>query len=182
MSNKYSFRLKSQDPARNLPEKVVIGQQDTETVAHVLLKMFAFILFHRERIQIEQNLHMDTIPFVPDIVQLDYQMRPKLWVECGDCSVTKLNRLAVKVPEAEIWVVKRSEEEVQHLMKAMRKAELRKDRYRLVALDSEMFDEVCGTVAARNDVFWVQGEFEPPGMQFDFNGLWFDSAFSVFDF
>jgi hypothetical protein len=50
MSNKYSFRLKSQDPSRNLPDKVVIGQQDTETVAHVVLKMFAFILFHRERI------------------------------------------------------------------------------------------------------------------------------------
>jgi hypothetical protein len=68
---------------------------------------------------------------------------------------------------------------VELLRQAMTKAELRKDRYSLLALDSEMFDEVCGLVQQRNDVTLFACEFDPPRLQFDFNGLWFDSEFSV---
>ena len=108
MSAKYSFRLESRERRRELPGKIVIGQQATETPAHVLLKLLAYVLFYRERLQIEPSLHQDSIPFTPDVVQLDYHLHPVLWVECGDCGVHKLHKLAVKVPDADIWVIKRS--------------------------------------------------------------------------
>jgi len=98
MSGKFSFSITSEDRKRDLPGKVIIGCNETETVTHVLLKFFGFLLFHRERLQIEARLHMDSIPFVPDLVQLDYELRPVFWVECGECAVTKLHKLAVKVP------------------------------------------------------------------------------------
>ena len=37
-------------------------------------------------------------------------------------------------------------------------------------------------LASRNTVFWVRGDFDPPGLQFDFNGLWFDASFGVLRF
>jgi hypothetical protein len=37
-------------------------------------------------------------------------------------------------------------------------------------------------VQPRNEVFWLRGEFDPPNMQFDFNGLWFDAPFTVLKF
>ena len=107
MTAKYSFHLESRDRRRDLPRKIIIGRQDPETRLHVALKLLAYLIFFRPRLQIATNLHMDSIPFVPDLVQLDYELRPKLWVECGECSVGKLNKLAVKVPEAEIWVMRR---------------------------------------------------------------------------
>jgi hypothetical protein len=64
----------------------------------------------------------------------------------------------------------------------MARHELRRNRYRIVAFDPEMFDEALASVAARNEVFWLRGEFDPPGMQFDFNGLWFDCEFQVMEF
>lgn len=182
MSAKYSFQLQSRDRRRDLPGKIVIGQNTTETAAHVLLKLLAYVLFYRERLQIETDLHMDSIPFVPDIVQLDYGLRPVLWVECGECSVGKLHKLAVKVPDAEIWVMKRSGAEARALVRAMARMELRRDRYRLVGLDEAMFDEVCGLMQSRNQLLWVRGEFDPPHLQFDFNGLWFDAPFEVLGF
>ena len=136
MSAKYIFNLKSEDRRRELPGKVIIGRAELETVKDVVVKFLAFLLFYRERIQIEVNLHIDSIPFTPDVAQLDYELRPRLWVECGDCGVAKLNKLAVKVPEAEIWVVKRSVAEAQLLYDAMAKGELRRDRYGLIGLDS----------------------------------------------
>jgi uncharacterized protein YaeQ len=182
MSAKYTFDLRSEDRKRDLPRKLTLGRAETETIPHVVLKFLAFVLFHRERLQVETDLHNDGIPFTPDLVQLDYELRPVLWVECGECSINKLNKLAVKVPEAEIWVVKGSRADAEHLLAAMAKEELRRDRYNLLALDPEMFNEVCSLLKSRNDLLWVNADFEAHTMQFDFNGLWFDAPFSVLRF
>jgi uncharacterized protein YaeQ len=182
MSSKYSFTLQSENSRRLLPRKLIIGCQDTETTRHVLLKLLGYLLFHRERLLMEPRLEDDNIPYRPDLAEVDYQMRVRLWVECGECSVQKLNKLAVKVPEAELWVIKRSAFEVEELMHAMHKGRLRTDRYNLLALDHEMFDELRGTLATRNEVLWVRASFSPFLMQFDFNGLWFELEGRVFRF
>jgi hypothetical protein len=182
MSGKYSFDLKSEERRRPLPGKVIVGQKENEGVNHVLLKFMAFVLFHRERLQIEPRLLDDNIPFEPDVIQLDYSLRPALWIECGECSVGKLHKLAVKVPDAEIWVVKRSPADAQNLFRAMAKEELRRDRYGIIGLDPVMFDEMCALLRPRNELAWFGGEFDPPRLQFDFNGLWFDFSFTVLKF
>jgi len=179
MPGKYSFHLQSADPRRDLPRKLIIGQRDTETPAHVLLKLLGYLLFHRERLQIEPPLHDDNIPYLPDLVQFDYTLRAALWIECGECNLQKLDRLAVKVPEAELWVLKRSPAEADSLLRLMTKHELRRDRYQVIGFDVAMFDELEGLLRPRNEVFWVAGTFDPPGLQLDFNGLWFDTAFEV---
>lgn len=182
VSAKYSFRFESRDRKRALPGSVLIAQNDTETIAHVLLKLLGFLLFYRERLQLEGDVHNDSIVFRPDLVWLDYELRPKLWIECGECSVQKLNKLAVKVPEAEIWVLKRSPAQADHLLAAMKKEELRRGRYQVLAFDPEMFDELCGLLSARNQVVWFGANFEHGQMQFEFNELWFDAPFTVLSF
>lgn len=182
MAGKFSFRLQRAEPSYGFPSKLVIGQQETETTAHVLLKALAYLLFFRERLQLETNLHMDSIPFRPDVVQLDYELRPKLWIECGECSVNKLDKLAVKAPEAEIWVIKRSLTAAEDLLHAMAKAELRRQRYQLIGLDAELFEEMNGLLRSRNEVYWVHGSLDPPVLQLDFNGLWFEGTFTVLRF
>jgi hypothetical protein len=179
MPGKYSFHLKSADARRELPPKLIIGRRETETPAHVLLKLLGYLLFHRERLQVEPPLHDDSIPYLPGLVQLDYTLRAALWVECGESNLQRLDRLAVKVPEAELWVLKRSPAEVDDLVRLMAKHELRRNRYQLVGFDPAMFDELDGLLRPRNEVFWVGGGFDPPRLQLDFNGLWFDTAFEV---
>lgn len=180
MAGKFSFHLASADKRRALPGKVIIGQHDTETTTHVLLKLLSFLLLFRERLQIEPRLHDDNIPYLPDLVQFDYTLRPSLWVECGDSGIEKLDRLAVKVPEAELWIVRRSGTEAEHLLRLMAKHGLRRNRYHLVGLDTGMIAEIEGLLRPRNEVFWVTGTFDPPQLQFEFNGLWFDAPFQVF--
>jgi hypothetical protein len=182
MGGKFSFTIRNQDRRRDLPGKVIIGRQDTETVAHVALKFLGFVLLHRERLQAEVSLHNENIPFRPCLVQLDYELRPRFWVECGECPLSKLDKLAVKVPEAEIWVLRGSQPEAEDLLRAMAKANLRRNRYHAIGMDGDMFQEICALIRGRNEMVWVKGEFEPPEMQFDFNGLWFDTGFSVFHF
>jgi uncharacterized protein YaeQ len=182
MSAKYSFNLSCDDAKREMPRKIIIAQQESETIVHVALKLLGFLLFSRPRLQIETNLHMDSIPFIPDIVQLNYELRPVLWVECGECGVNKLNKLAVKIPDSEIWIIRRSPAAAEELIRQMEKAELRRNRYSIIGFDPEMFEEICGLIHPRNDVSWVRGTFDPTEIQFDFNGLWFDAPFSLFKF
>jgi uncharacterized protein YaeQ len=179
MAGKFSFHLASADKRRAFPGKIIIGQRDTETTTHVLLKFFGYLLLFRERLQVEPRLHDDNIPYLPDLIQFDYTLRPALWVECGECSVEKLDRLAVKVPEAELWVVRRSAPAAEDILHRMAKHGLRRDRYRVVGLDADMFEEVEGLLRPRNEVYWVAGTFDPPQLQFDFNGLWFDAPFGL---
>jgi uncharacterized protein YaeQ len=179
VSSRYVFNLASEDRRRALPAKILLPRADTETLTHILLKLFGYLLFYRDRVQLEPRLDDDYLPFVPDVVQLDYEGRVALWVECGECALAKLDRLAVKAPYAEIWAVKRSEDEAAELARAMAREGLRKGRYGIVGLDAEMLAEVAGLARARNDVRWYRGTFEPAGMQFEFNGLWFEAGFTV---
>ena len=98
MTAKYSFRLQSQEKQRALPDKIILGQDSTETVAHMMLKLLAFVLFHRERIQIGGDLHNDNIPFAPDFVQLDYELRPKLWIDAANAASTNSTNSPSKCP------------------------------------------------------------------------------------
>ncbi|HEY1172509.1 MAG TPA: YaeQ family protein [Verrucomicrobiae bacterium] len=177
MSSKFNFDLRSDDWQRKLPEKLIIGRSDLETDEHVVLKLLAYVLLFRERLELSPNLHNEDIPFIPGVVQLDYQLNPILWVECGECTVQKLDKLAVKVHEAEIWVMLRSPESMANLLRQMEHAKLRKKRYHLVAFEEEMFDEMLRLLHTRNQFYLVQAGFEPPTLQFDFNELWFDVPF-----
>jgi hypothetical protein len=179
MSFKYSFNLSSQERKRPLPHKLIIGRQELEPLNNVILKVLGFCFFYRERLQIQPNLHNDAIPFVPDLVQLDYEMRPRLWVECGETSLNKLNKLAVKVNEAEIWILKPSFNEAEAMIPAMRRADLRKDRYSIIGFDEVMIQEMTDSLKPRNDLSWVRCDESERLLQLDFNGLWYDSAYSV---
>jgi hypothetical protein len=182
MNGKYSFSLASEDGSRKFPGKIIIGQAETETIYHVGLKLIGYLFFYRERIQLETRVPNEMIPFTPDLAQLDYELRPVLWVECGECSIAKLHKLAVKAPEAEIWIVKRSFEAAEDLPRAMAREDLRRNRYRILGLDSAVFNEMCGLIESRNDLFWLKADQEAGEMQFDLNGLWFELPFKILRF
>lgn len=179
LATKFNFQLRSDDGRRPFPRKLILAQGLNESVRHVAFKLLAYLLFYRERIQVETDVQNDNIPFVPDLAVLAYDMRPVLWIECGECSVSKLHKLAVKCPDAEIWIVKRGREDAEHLLAAMEKEGLRRGRYAVAVFEPEFFDEVSGLLRERNEVSWYRGGFDPAEMKFELNGLWFETAFEI---
>jgi uncharacterized protein YaeQ len=182
MVTKYVFNLRSEERRRELPAKLIVVQSADEDERVVLQRLFGYLILFRDRIQMQKDLHDDYIPFVPDLVQLDYQLQPVFWAECGECDPKKLNRLAVKIHEGEVWIVRSSRADTESLVHRMSKAGLRRKRDHLLTLDEEMIEEVLGELQARNDVTWYLGHFDPPSVQFEFNGLWFEAGFEVTEF
>lgn len=179
MRARYVFNLRSEQERRPLPSKLLLVQSETETLTHLLLKLFGYLLLYRDRLQMEPSLDDECLSYLPDMVYLDYQGRIALWVECGECLVTKLDRLAVKAPYAEIWVFKRSVAAAEDLVRQMEREKLRRSRYTIVGLDATMLAEIEALCGVRNEVVWYKSSTDPARMQFEFNGLWFESEFVV---
>jgi uncharacterized protein YaeQ len=179
VSAKYVFSLHSEERRRPLPGKILLAQEPTEDLERILLRLFGYLLFYRDRIQVQTRLDDDYLSFVPDLVQLNYEGRIALWVDCGEYPVARLDRLAVKAPEAEIWSVQSSPEKAEQLARKMASEKFRKNRYGLVGLDPGMLEEVAAIAKSRNVIAWYRGDFDPGLMQFEFNGLWFESEFVV---
>lgn len=177
MSAKISVRLASEIANHPLPSKILLNQQPTEPLAHVLLKLLAYVLFQRDRLQVEPRLHDDNIPYIPDLLQLDLELRPALWIECGETEVTKLDRLAVKAPFAEIWAVQESRERLAALHREMSRHQLRTQRYHLLGFEQDLFSEMLATLAPRNELTLFRFSLDEPLFQLDFNGLWFEGTF-----
>jgi uncharacterized protein YaeQ len=172
---KFTFRLASKIANHPLPPKILVTQEPAEPLDHVLLKVLAYVLFYRDRLQIEPRLHDDNIPFIPDLVQLDFELRPALWIECGETPARKLDKLAVKVPQAEIWLMQRSPAALAAARGEMHRCGLRNDRYRLLALEAVMFDEALGLLRERNEIVLYRCDLAGGQVQFDFNGVWFEA-------
>lgn len=179
VSDRLVFSLESLQARTTLRSKLILVRRETETRVHLLLKLFGYLLFQRDRLEIEPHLDDPFMPFVPDLMQLDYEGRIALWVECGECAIGKLDRLAVKAPDAEIWVVRRSRDAAEELLQRMEAEGLRRARYGVVGLDDAMLDEVAGLCAARNQVVWHKASWQDGRVEFEFNGLWFEAPFSV---
>lgn len=182
MSAKYSFRFASEIKTHPLPSKILIGQHPLESTEDVILKMLARVIFSRDRIQLEPRLHDDNIPFVPSLVQLDYELRPALWVECGDCPVPKINKLAVKAHEAEIWIVVRSVVALEELAHEMGKHGLRRNRYHLLGFEDGLIEELESLLQPSNAFTLFHLNLREPEVQFEFNELWFDQKWSTLKF
>lgn len=157
----------------------MVGLKSTETQDHVLLKALGFVICYRDRMEIEKRVPRDDIQLVPDLVQLDFRLEVSFWGECGDCTVEKLNKLAVKVPEAEICVLKKCPAESFELLRKMDKAKLRKNRYKIITFNSDDFVDLKNHLELKNSIYLCSVDLDTGEIQMDFNGLWYEFVVNI---
>ena len=177
MIHKHSFRLVSHDPRRKLPEKITIGRGQEGLPEEIILTLLGYLVLFNQRLEIGGRLISEEMPYVPALVELDDSLRPLRWCEAGEIGFKHLKKIAIKAPDAEIWIFQASAAQAEETLQRIRKEGLRRDRYRLIGFESGMVEELEGLLVARNDLTWIQGDMEALTLQFDFNGLWFEGGF-----
>jgi hypothetical protein len=155
-----------------LPAQLTLLGRQTEQPTHLLLKLLAFLMLFRDRLQLEPPRPRDDLRFRPDLLELNDTGDPLLWVECGECSLAKLARLAPHVPGAEIWVFKASVGEARELRRRMAAAEIPTGRHRILGFERRAFREVLGELRPQNELCWLGQRRDPVGVEFELNGLW----------
>jgi hypothetical protein len=126
-------------------------------------------------LRLEVDLELPGVPFVPDLVALALDGRPELWIECGEVSLHKLEKLTLKLNDTDLWIVKKSAGEVSKTVELARRNIKRLGRLRLLTFDPGFIPELLALASGSNSLHLVKlvpGEM----MQLVFNNLWFETA------
>lgn len=110
---KFTFSIQFNGPRGHLREKLVIAASGSEVPWHIALKFLGYLLFHEEKPSIERGVDWH---YKPDLVSLDTHGRVKLWVDCGNIAVKKIDRVATWVgPDARFFILRRTRREAETL-------------------------------------------------------------------
>lgn len=89
-----------------------------ESMRHVAMKLLSWIAWHRDGLEIERSVDQH---HKPDVVHVDEQGRPTLWIDCGATRLTKLERIQRANRDCRFVIVKPSVGEITKYAAASRR-------------------------------------------------------------
>lgn len=86
-------------------ERVFMVKRRGESMRHVMMKLLSYLLFYHERLEIEASASQH---YKPDLVRFDLRGEPVQWVDCGQTSLAKLDKISRKNRQTYIDIMKAS--------------------------------------------------------------------------
>lgn len=83
--------------------RLFLAKQVGESMAHVAMKLLAWLLHHEDGLVVEASAGQH---YKPDLLAADAQGRPRLWIDCGSTSIRKLGEIVRRNPDARFVIVK----------------------------------------------------------------------------
>ncbi len=111
--------------------KLILAPQPQETLEHLALKLAAYLLFWAYDPKVELSPKHPALAqqeFRPDLIALDEAGEVRLWVECGNVTLHKLDKLIRRYPAARLCVLKATEAEGKRLRNDLREQVPRQER------------------------------------------------------
>ena len=144
---KYTFNIHDE----RIPPKLVLVQAKGESEAHIILKLLSYLMFYRQGIKIEHRVEQH---FKPDLVIEGDNFQPLLWVDCGNTAIRKLNKVATKNHDCEIYIVKENSRQLDAYYQKAQKRVKRIERVRFICFDDGFVTALVNGLQRTNDV-WV---------------------------
>ncbi|RME95256.1 MAG: hypothetical protein D6766_03780 [Verrucomicrobia bacterium] len=177
MGPRLRFRLESVPRLPDLPPQVTLLGRDTETPAHLVLKLLGWFMFHRPGLRLEPPRPIPGLRYRPDLLACDAAGRPELWVECGDCRVAKLRRVVRATGGIPLRVLKSSEREARLLWEEAAVDPPLAKSLRVIGFHGRDMAELLAGIRPDNLFCWLGRRREPPSIEFELNGLWHQLGF-----
>lgn len=150
--------------------RVIFSSFAGESTWHVALKLLAYLLYRQRRPLVERSVGQR---YKPDLVVLRDDGRVRLWIDCGETSLRKLERVVAANPIARVVIVK---DTLRHLdaYRALAQRELHDEpRLLYLAFGDGLVDGLAAAMRQRNRVHFAKG---PAGLEVGLNGETFPGA------
>lgn len=134
--------------------KLIFEMRDGESPVHIALKLVSLALFFEQDMQVEPSMK-DDYRFKPDLLTRFDDTRPKLWIECGQCRVQKLDKITFRYYDAEFILVKRSEREAREILERCKGVVRRLPAITFVGFDSGFIESIGTRMMGKNDVIAI---------------------------
>ncbi len=146
--------------------RVIFSSPSGESTWHVALKLLAYLIYGRRAPLVERSVGQRC---KPDLVVVRNDA-VRLWIDCGETSLRKLERVVTANPQARIVVVKDTERHLDSYMR-MAEAELRAPhRVTYLAFGDGLVQGIEHALHQRNRIAFRAG---PQGLEVTINGAAF---------
>jgi len=141
---KYTIDLTHHDESR----KLVFVRTSNESERHLALKLLAYLIFFDEQPQVEVAVGQH---FKPDLVCVEGR-DVTLWVDCGDITLHKLDKISTTNHRARIVVVKATQTIAARYKQQAERKVRRPERIRYIGFDAGFVDEFVAALTTRTRI------------------------------
>ncbi len=136
--------------------KVLLAPKPEEKLDHLALKLAGVVMFLGMSPVVEPSsdhpaLHDYDVK--PDVLAMDMTGAIKLWLECGEVSINKLDKISRRLGEAKIVVLKRTEHQAKQLRERIGDELRQSHRIQIWAWPAGEFDRWLAAMREKTEVF-----------------------------
>jgi len=147
---KYTFTISLAADGVEHRDKTVLAADRSELPWHIALKLMGLLLFWEEQPRVEEGVGWH---YKPDLVALAPDGEIRLWVDCGNIAVRKIDRVAAKVGAAGRFVIlRRQRQDAALLTQALTRKVGHGRRVEIWHFDPGFVDELAASLDATNEV------------------------------
>ena len=130
---------------------VVLREAIGESQQHIILKLFAYLLFFEEKLQVEITAFQH---HKPDLVKFDEEQNWKVtkWIDCGVIDIERLLKVSKHNRQAEIYIFKDSKDSVQSLKDKMTKKEPKISNIHFYVFEKKERKTIQELMLGRNEI------------------------------
>lgn len=134
--------------------KLIFEMRDGESPVHIALKLVSLALYFEQDMQLEPSMNSDD-RYRPDLLTRFDDTRPKLWIECGQCRVQKLDKITFRYYDAVFIMVKRTAREASEILERCKGVVRRLSAITFVGFDSGFIQSIGTRIMGKNDVIAI---------------------------
>jgi len=144
MIEKFTFDIVSPKISR----KLILVKNVGERREHIVLKLISYILFYEDRLKIEPDLGTH---YKPDLAVEGEHGVAEVWIDCGQISLEKAEKLSKKARATRLIFVKESLEELIRFKATVDKKAEHADRIEYMAFDSGVISHIANQLDRSNE-------------------------------
>lgn len=130
-------------------ERIFLRKTAGESLHHVMMKLLSYVLFYHHALLIEAYADQH---HKPDLVRFNERGEPVQWVDCGQTSLQKLERISTRNRLTFIDIVKLTRGELSSYEQQARTRLSRPERVRYWAFEPGFVDALCELIQRRTQI------------------------------
>ena len=144
MIEKFTFELHT---PKIQQQKIILVKEMTELRNHVVLKLLAYCLYFTPDLKVEVSADLH---YKPDLMVAGEHGVPKLWIDCGQVTLRKVESLAQKLRSTRVIFLKETKRELESFKKLVEKKVDHGERLEFLAFENGFVPSLANALQRTN--------------------------------
>lgn len=147
MIEKFSFEVCA--PKIPPQTRLILVKDVCEHREHIVMKLLSYLLFYTPELKVEISADMH---YKPDLMIPGDHGVPKLWIDCGQVAIKKIDALATKLKNTRVIFVKEAKRELDVFKKMVEKKIDKSERLEYLSFDAGFITSLGNSLKRTNHI------------------------------